>query len=428
MTGELESIEAALAAVLRHAAPLPAVELPLEQCQGLVLAADALSDRDSPPFDKSLMDGFAVRYADLRDAPVRLQVIEEVTAGQVPQKAVGSGQATRIMTGAPLPAGADTVVPVEQTQFDSETGAVDIGTTPGAVGDAVLKQGSSMRAGSPVGRAGALIRPQEIAALAEFGHSRVSVRPRPRVAVLATGDELVPADVEPGPGQIRNTNEPMLVAQIRQAGGEPVPLGIARDNRPDLAEKIARGLQCDVLLLSGGVSAGVLDLVPSELEAAGVREVFHRIPLRPGRPLWFGIQAASTSDETGGPDRRPDDSRTRCVFGLPGNPVSSMVCFELFARPVVRAMLGDPRPGPVRRMARLTTSHAARGGRTTCHPSRLAVGSAGWEVTPLPWIGSADLQATTAANSLAVFPAGSKDWQPGETVEVICWDVLPASL
>ena len=424
----MESIEAALEAVLAEAFPLPAEMFPLERSQGLILAADAVSDTDSPPFDKSLMDGFAIRFADIGDATPAFQVVEEVMAGQVPQRNVGPGEAARIMTGAPLPAGADTVVPVEHTRFDATERLVVVEQAPREAGNAVLLRGSSLRAGSPVAGAGTVLRPQEIAALAEFGHSRVSVRRRPRVAVLATGDELVAAGEQPGPGQIRNTNEPMLAAQIVQAGGEAVPLGIARDNRVDLAAHIARGLECDVLLLSGGVSAGVLDLVPSELQAAGVREVFHRIPLRPGRPLWFGVQNAPAADADTQSQSDVNNRRARLVFGLPGNPVSSMVCFELFVRPVLRRMLGDPRPGPLWLAGTLVAEHAAKGERTTCHPAELRVGPGGWEVTPVPWIGSADLQATTRANGLAIFPPGSRTWPADEAVEAVCWDVLPAGL
>ncbi|MCA9116051.1 MAG: molybdopterin molybdotransferase MoeA [Planctomycetaceae bacterium] len=421
----MESIEAALSAVLEQASPRPVVDCSLAGSLGLVLAGDALSDVDSPPFDKSLMDGFAVRFADLSSLPARLTVIEEVMAGQVPARAVGQGEATRIMTGAPVPEGADTVIPVEQTHYDATTRSVEIVAAPSSAGAAILRRGSSLRAGSPVATEGTCIRPQEIAALAEFGHSTVRVRPRPRIAVLATGDELVPCHQQPGPGQIRNTNEPMLVAQIQQAGGEAVPLGIARDNRPDLAAKIAQGLSCDALLLSGGVSAGVLDLVPSELASAGVQEVFHKIPLRPGRPLWFGLRRTTDADG----ETASSSAISPClVFGLPGNPVSSMVCFELFVRPAIRTLLGDPQPGPHRLQATLAAPHSARGDRTTCHPARLQVGPNGWTAAPVPWIGSADLQATTRANGLAVFPPGTRDWQPGEAVDVICWDVLPGGL
>jgi molybdopterin molybdotransferase len=261
-----------------------------------------------------------------------------------------------------------------------------------------------MRRGERVLTTGRRLRPQELGALAELGRHRVAIRPRPRVGVLATGDELVPVSATPGPGQIRNSNETMLVAQLREAGAEPVPLGIARDERDDLREKIARGLECDALLLSGGVSEGQLDLVPGELQAAGVQPVFHKVDVKPGKPVWFGIFAAG-----------------KPVFGLPGNPVSSMVCFELFARTALRRLTGAVPATPQMLQARLAQEHLARGDRPTYHPASLVCEGGTWTVRPVRWQGSADLRATVDANALALFPGGDRVWPAGAVVEVLPW-------
>jgi len=286
------TVPEALSAIEAAVKPLASTSLPLSDATGLVLAEEIFADRDSPPFDKALMDGYALRAADVLNGRATLRVIEEVTAGQVPQLAVGTGEATRIMTGAPIPAGADAVVQVEHTRFVSENSDdVEIETGPVFAGRNLIFRGASVRAGDRVVPAGQRLRAQEVGCLAEVGRSQVSVFPRPRVAVLATGDELVPIDETPGPGQIRNSNEAMLVSQLIQAGVTPVPLGIARDNVAELREKISLGLQCDALLLSGGVSAGKLDLVPSVLVALGVRQVFHKVRVKPGQPLWFGVSS-----------------------------------------------------------------------------------------------------------------------------------------
>ena len=433
------TVDEAIAAIVQSVGPLPAVSVELGDALGLVLAEDIVSDADSPPFDKSLMDGYAVRAGDaVRGATLR--IVEEVTAGRVAQREVGPGEATRIMTGARIPAGADAVIPVEQTDIDAEASHVRIATDRLAAGAHILRQGASLRHGEQVLAAGRRLRAQELGALAELGRHWITVRPRPRVAVLATGDELVPVSATPGPGQIRNSNETMLVAQLRQAGAEPVPLGIARDDRGDLRAKIIAGLECDMLLLSGGVSEGKLDLVPSELEAAGVRAIFHKIRLKPGKPLWFGVHVAPSStpsdahvsstpsaagepgeglSPSGGRSGTPSYELVRPVFGLPGNPVSSMVGFELFARTALRRLMGDEPAAPQSLQARLAQEHLARGDRPTYHPANLVSEGGAWLVRPVGWQGSADLRATVDANALALFPPGDRMWPEGAVVDVL---------
>ena len=398
------SVDEALAAILETVIPFAPQPAALGDARGLFLSEDIVSDVDSPPFDKALMDGYAVRACDVHNGAV-LTVIEEVTAGNVSQRTVESGQSTRIMTGAPMPAGADAVVRVEDTAFDAATERVTIAASAMRPGANMMPRGTSMRAGDTVMQAGRCLRPQELGALAELGRPVVSARRRPRVAILATGDELVPVGDTPGPGQIRNSNETMLVAQVERAGAVPVPLGIARDNRPDLKAKIEAGLAEDMLLLSGGVSAGKLDLVPSELEAAGVCEVFHKVKVKPGKPVWFGV-------------RNCGEAR-RYVFGLPGNPVSSMVCLELFARTAIRRLMGDPDPVPAPASARLAADFTFRGDRPTYYPAQIEAKDDGLIVQPANWQGSADLRSTVDSNGLAVFPPGDRELSAGDRVDVL---------
>lgn len=407
MTNSLLSVFEAWDKILTTVPPGSIVHVPLQEAHGLVLAEDLHSPGDSPPFDKALMDGYAIRTADCLSPSTHLEIIEEVTAGRVARHELSAGQAIRIMTGAPLPRGADAVVPVEQTAFvPGSSNDVEIRATKMVPEMNLARQGAAIRRGDLITRVGSLVRAQEIAALAEWGFVTVAVRRRPRVAILATGDELVPASETPGPGQIRNTNEPMLVAQVRQMGAEPVPLGIARDDRNQLREKVLRGLECDFLMLSGGVSAGKLDLVPSVLQEAEVRQIFHKIQMKPGKPLWFG--AFSRADQSG------------CfVFGLPGNPVSSMVCAELFTRAAIRRWLGLSPNIPPSLSAKLTTSYPMREARATYHPAFLKFGVQGPEVEIVDWEGSFDISATVAANSVIAFPGGTRDWQAGDSVEVI---------
>ncbi|MFM9962756.1 MAG: gephyrin-like molybdotransferase Glp [Planctomycetaceae bacterium] len=448
-------VSEAVASVLREASPFEPQAFPLSDALGLVLAENIHADTDSPPFDKSLVDGFAIRLADcvtldsleprpsgsgvfkdvlpladgrgsLRSQP--LPVIEIVSAGQMPKRVLDQRAAIQIMTGAPLPVGAEVVVPVEHTV--SSTAAAVGESAPGLASSAtlleqtlvsvpikvaswkpgtnILRQGASTKRGDLVVAAGSELRPQELGALAEWGRALVLARRRPRVAVLATGDELVPIAQTPGPGQIRNSNEAMLCAQIRRAGADPIPLGIARDERSHLRERIELGLQADLLVLSGGVSMGDKDLVPSELAAAGVRQVFHKVNVKPGKPVWFGVHDTSPKSRT-------------LVFGLPGNPVSSLVCFELFVRIALRQLMGFSTAEPTAVGACLTQPHTTKGERPTYQPARLEWRADGPSVTAIPWVGSSDLRATVSANAMALFPIGDRTYEPGSRIEVIAW-------
>jgi molybdopterin molybdotransferase len=285
-------IEQALSLVLERATPRVPERESLCQALGRVLAEDAISDIDSPPFDKALMDGFAVVASDLRGGRGELMMIDDVAAGDIPCEPLQSGMATRIMTGAPVPRGADAVIVGERCQLDTggDIPTVRIDDRDVRPGQNILGRGMSIRRGETVLQAGRQLTAIDAGLLAEIGRTQVLVHPQPSVAVLATGNELVPACDVPGPGQIRNSNGPMLCAMVSSAGGRPVDVGIARDTEPELAQQINRGLHEDVLVLSGGVSTGVLDLVPRVLRDLGVEQVFHGVCLKPGKPLWFGVR------------------------------------------------------------------------------------------------------------------------------------------
>ncbi len=334
------SVEEALEKVLAMFHPLEAERAPVLETLGRVLAEDVVATGDIPPHANTALDGYAVQAADLAGAgpesPKRLRVIENLAAGYVATRRVTPGTAIRIMTGAPLPEGADAVIPFEETH--QEGAWVDCFAEM-RVGANVRLAGEDVRAGERTLARGARIRPQEIGMLAALGYGEVSVIRRPRVAILATGDELVEVDAPLSPGKIRNSNSYSNAAQVLQYGGIPSMLGIARDTVADLTAKIHAGLAqgADLLMTSGGVSVGDFDVVKKVLAAEGEIS-FWRVRMKPGKPLAFGYITAEVNGIL----------RTVPVLGMPGNPVSTMVSFELFARPAILTMLG------VRDLRRLT--------------------------------------------------------------------------
>jgi molybdopterin molybdotransferase len=398
------AVSDALAVVLKQARPLEPEEVALgPTALGRILAESVASDIDAPPFDKALMDGYAVSAADCQRAPIALQVIEEIGAGHVPTQPVGAGQAARIMTGAPMPAGADCVVKVEQTQRHGDRMEFN-GPAPKA-GAHVLQRGREMRAGEVALAAGTRLGPQELGVLAGVGRTSAHLYRTPQLALMTTGDEVIEPPAVPGPGQIRNSNSPMLMAQAVRAGAEPQYFGIARDNRESLQAHIEAGLKnADMLVLSGGVSAGTYDLVPGVLQELGVVPHFHKIAMKPGKPLFFGSRDG------------------RLVFGLPGNPVSSFVCFELFIRPAIRAQRGVKDPTPPRAKFLLANDFRADNDRPTYHPARLELGDWGMCVRPLAWFGSADLRGILGANALIELPSGAHSFGEGDEVSAILMD------
>ncbi len=304
--------------ILEQVAVLPAEETPLLGAVGLVLAADVTMPWDLPGWDNSAMDGFAVRSADCT-GPARLRVTGYIPAGGLPAGAVGAGEAVRIMTGAPVPPGADAIAPVEDVEEAGDSIQLRAAVRPGAH---VRRRGEDLRAGEVALPAGTVVGPGEVSVMASAGRLSVPVIRRARVAILSTGDELVEPGQPVGPGQVCDSNGVALAAAVLLAGGLPIPLGIARDDRPALRALLARGLEADALVTSAGVSAGDRDLVKEVLDELQVRQLFWKVDIKPGRPTAFGVRG-----------RTP-------VFSLPGNPVSSLLTFEQFVRPALLRMMG----------------------------------------------------------------------------------------
>ncbi len=398
------SVDEALEHIGKVARTLPVRRVDLLEACGLRLAETIASKVDSPPFDKSMLDGYAILVHD----PARsLRVVEQVVAGGVPHHAVEPGTTIRLMTGAPVPDGADAVIKHEDVQeIDSRT--IILPDAQISAGAGLNRRGSAFRTGQNVLEAGRKLQPIDIALLAEIGQAKVPVTPRPRVAVLPTGDELVDCSRPVGPGQICNSNGPMLLASLAAMGLEPIDLGIVGDDAKQLKEHIERGLASDMLLITGGVSAGVLDLVPDVLQQLGVEQIFHKVRMKPGKPLWFGIK------ET--------EQRQTLVFGLPGNPVSTLVSLELFVKPALCVLAGETFAPPRSVQGVLSSEIGHRGQRTVYHPCRIHFGQREQRlpsVEPLPWRGSADLAAMTRANALAILRAGDYKLGTGDEVPVI---------
>jgi molybdopterin molybdotransferase len=393
-------VDRALAIVLEAARPLPAEEVALDESLGRVLGEDVHADVDLPPFDRAAMDGYAVRAEDARNVPAVFEVIGQVRAGQLSETAVGSGQAVQIMTGAPVPPGADAVQQVEKTRVLEGGARVEL-LAAVERGLNVAPRASEVRTGDLVLRAGRAIDPATIATLAAFGRFRVEVGRRPRVAILVTGDELVDAAERPGPGRIRNTNGPALVAQARWAGADVWPLGVVADDAERIAAALVRGFEADVLVVSGGVSAGEYDLVEPAFARFGVEVLFDKVAIKPGAPLVFGRRGETL------------------VFGVPGNPVSAQVTFDAFVRPALLRLQGARCVGRPSLVAELAGPLRNRSGRRAHLPVRLRFAGGRLEAVPLRSQGSADLVAHAGANGLAVLEAERLRAEAGERVPVL---------
>ena len=371
---------------------------------GRVLAVDIKSDVDCPPHDKSIMDGFAVRSEDVAEG-AQLKVLETVPAGTVPKLEVGPGTATRIMTGAPLPTGANAVVMIERTTYSESDQVVTLNLGSVQHGQHVMNRASATAKGDTVLKAGHKIRPQDIGLLAECGAATMWAVAQPSIAILPTGDELVSPDQVPGPGMIRNSNGPMLLSLAQRQTSKVVDLGVGLDNREQLAEKVKQGLESDFLVLSGGVSAGMLDLVPGVLAEQNVTQVFHKVAVKPGKPIWFGI--------------RKNTTHTSYVFGLPGNPVSSLVGFNLFVRAALSIVNGGSVDQPERLShAVLAADHEIRGNRITYWPIRLEYSEVTRMAHPVSWKGSSDLRALGTANGLGIF-SPDQNYEVGDKVQIM---------
>jgi molybdopterin molybdotransferase len=397
--------------------------LGLLDANGRVLAEPVHADRDFPPFPRAARDGYAVRAADLEKLPATLEVIGEIKAGATPRQIpkLASGKAAAIMTGAAAPVGADAVVMVEHTSRAGDR--VEI-TRSVSAGENIVPAGSEAKRGDRLLSPGARISYAEIAVAAAVGRSRLLVYARPRVAVLATGDEVVDVDVPPGTNQIRNSNSYSLAAQIQAAGGEAVLLPIAPDEPCRLRELLNEGLEAGLLLIAGGVSMGKYDLVEQVLAEMKAEFFFTGAKIQPGKPIVFGRVANGADtlvrDSAADPEREVSETDyCKYFFGLPGNPTSTMVTFELFARPVIEALAGMG----VRKLnfthAKLKTTLQTRIGLKRFLPASLSGETEAAEVELVKWLGSGDIAAVARANCYVVVPPNRERIEVGEWVPVL---------
>jgi molybdopterin molybdotransferase len=401
VTERVLTFDEARAVVLQHARQIGVerrLSVSLMDSLGRVAAADLRADRDYPPFPRATRDGYAVHSADLQQLPARLRVIGQIKAGDSFDRSVNPGECAEIMTGAALPAGADAVVMVEFTRRDEEHAVIERGVR---AGENVVPRGAECRAGDVVLARGTRLRAHEIAVAATVGCSELSVYDKPHVAILSTGDEVVEVDQQPGPVQIRNSNAYSLSAQIERAGGEALRLPIAPDEKSRLRTLIEYGLSSDLLLLSGGVSMGKYDLVEQVLAALGAEFFFTGVRIQPGKPLVFG------------------KVRGKYFFGLPGNPVSTMVTFQLFARSIMDALAGTA-PQPLSFVsAQLKSEIQTKTGLTRFLPARLIPDIAQPHVELVPWNGSGDVFAQSKADCLLVVPPDRERIAAGTMVTVL---------
>lgn len=395
------SFEQAYAAVQQYCLKLTPTEresVSLSEALGRVLAEPVLADRDFPPFPRAARDGYAVQAADVANVPAELRVVGQVKAGGSFEKSVSRGEAVEIMTGAAVPDGADAVVMVEHTRRNGARVEV---LRSLAHGENFVPQGSEARADQEVVPRGMRLGFAQIAVAAAVGKSELNVHRKPRVAILATGDELVDASATPAAHQIRNSNTYSVAAQVTASGGEPVCLPVAPDEKPALNKLIYEGLSAHLLLLSGGVSMGEFDLVEQVLQESGAQFFFTGAQIQPGRPVVFG------------------EARSTPFFGLPGNPVSTMVTFDLFARPVLHALGGAL---PVRlpaAQARLARDIRTKTGLTRFLPALLRGGLFDSEVEVVPWQGSGDISASARANCYVIVPANREFIGAGEMISIL---------
>ncbi|HYY58548.1 MAG TPA: gephyrin-like molybdotransferase Glp [Pyrinomonadaceae bacterium] len=386
------SVQEALRIVEEQTPRLPVETVGLEDAVGRVLAEDVVADSDLPPFNRAQMDGYAVRAVDVAGAPVTLRVVGESAAGRGWHRTMGEGEAIRIMTGAPVPSGADSVQKVEVTRESEEDGGtrlvlIEEATQPGQF---IVERASEIHLGETVLRAGDAINAARMAALASFGYAKVAVGGRPRVAVLATGTELVEVSEKPGIDQIRDSNSYSLGAYAEAAGARVLRLPLAGDD-PQLLERaiLEAATRADALVLSGGVSMGVYDFTKAALRAVGAEIFFERVALRPGKPTVFARLGQTL------------------VFGLPGNPVSVSVTFNLFARTALRAMQGAREARMTEERAVLARTVKGAGERESYLPARLLTDERGRLLAePLKWGGSSDFVAFAEATALIIVPRG----------------------
>jgi molybdopterin molybdotransferase len=394
------SVDDALKIILANV-PAPRVEeVYFESALGLVLAETIRANRDVPPFRRASMDGYALRSADVTTTPVVLKCVGEIRAGADSSVHIQAGEAVAIMTGSAVPEGADAVQMVELTNISANRGTVQIQKSV-KPGENVTPQGHEARAGEIALEAGRAVGPAELAVFATFGYNCVRVYARPRVALLATGDELVEVAEIPGPSQIRNSNAYSLSGQLRQMGINPDYLGIARDEKEDLRLRIEEGMKRDVLILTGGASLGEYDFVEEVFKELGLEVLFNKVAMKPGKPTIFA--------------RRKDT----LVFGLPGNPISTFISFENFVRPALGRICGFGKPELIRVRGKLLKDMKQKPGRTAFLPAWAIWEGAGWTIEPLVWKGSADIIGFSRSNAAVIFPGERDRLRSGEEVEAM---------
>lgn len=394
-----EDARARILETVRSMGPEPATEtVPLTGAAGRILSAPVRADRDYPPFNRSARDGFACRSEDLRSAPARLRVIGETRAGEPSRFSLGPGETVEIMTGAPGPENADCVVMVEYSKRDGDHVVLESSLAPGRN---LVAKGSEGAKGAVVVEPGIRVDYPTVALLASVGAGQVEVFRRPRVAVLSTGDEVVELDQEPKDFQIRNSNAHSIAAQIERRGGEAVVLPVAVDELEATRRLILEGLEADMLLLSGGVSMGKYDLVEQVLAELGAEILITAVAIQPGKPLVFGT------------------CRGKPVFGLPGNPISTMVTFEVFARSALDVLAGRAEATLPFTQARLAHDFTHNPALTRFLPARLSGDYAGARVERIHWQGSGDLVSAARANCYLVAERGREAWSAGDSIDVL---------
>ncbi len=394
------SVREAIDIALHHVSRLPAEHALLLESRGRILAEDLASDVDMPPFTRATMDGYAVRSQDVNRVPVSLEVAGVIPAGANPNFSLKPGQAAKIMTGAPLPREADAVQQIEKIQI-LDGGVRVMFAEAVAAGLNMALQGSDARIGDKLASAGTYISPAVISLLASAGTDVVPVYARPSVAILATGDELVDITAKPMSGQIRNSNSYTLYTQVQQVGAHAAMLGIAKDNKAHLKNRLTPGMRHDILLITGGASVGDLDLVGEVMIELELQILFNKVAIKPGKPVILA-KAANT-----------------LVFALPGNPVSSATVFEVLVRPAIRKMMGFPLYHNQIVYALLTQHFFNRSGRENYHPTVTWYEEGRFYCRPLKSRGSADVTTYADSNSYLICPADRLEAHEGEQVEVM---------
>jgi molybdopterin molybdotransferase len=394
------SVEEALGILLSNLPERKVEQVPFQSALGCILAEDLVATSDIPPFYRSSLDGYTVYAADVESTPVELRVVGEIRAGGSMPGKLNPGEAMAIMTGAPVPEGADAVQMIEQCEVLDTGKRVRI-LAPVKAHENIAPRGYEAKAGGIVLECGHRVGPAEIAVMATFGYGSVKVYSKPSVAILATGDELVEFDEMPRPGQIRNSNAHCLSSQLRFMGIDADYLGIARDSKEELRRKMLLGLERDVLIITGGVSMGEYDFVQDVFQDLGLRILFSKVAIKPGKPTVFA--------------RREN----KLIFGLPGNPISALITFENFVRPALGRLCGMTKPDLPRMKGELLADMRQAPGRTAFFPAWVAWQDDGWKVEPLAWKNSADIIGFTRANATFIFPKDRDFLARGEIVEIM---------